>query len=195
MQLRRGGVDLVEEDGAGVGGLEAAGAVVDGPGERPADVAEELAFQEVLGQRAAVDANERAAAARTEPVDRLGDQLLARARLAQQQHRGVRLGHLPREAVDVLHRRAGADQTGDRRAGVGSGDGGRRSGHVLLNTRDSRSSPSGRGLGGEPAKFRHSAYRIANFLTPALSGSGGLLAWLYRRGSSLRRLAGRGGRG
>ena len=115
LQLGRGGVDLVEEDGAGVGGLEAAGAVVDGAGERAADVAEQLAFQQVLGQGAAVDADERAAAARAEPVDGLGDQFLAGARLAQQQHRGVRLGHLPGEPIDILHGRAGADQARDRR--------------------------------------------------------------------------------
>ena len=83
LQLGRGGVDLVEKDGAGMGGLEASGAVVDGPGEGAADVAEELAFQEVLRQRPAVDADEGAAAARAEAVDRLGNQLLAGARLAQ----------------------------------------------------------------------------------------------------------------
>ena len=87
------------------------------PVNGPADVAEQLAFQQVLGQRPAVDAHERAAAAGAEPVDGLGDQLLARARLAQQQHRGVGPGHLPREPVDLLHGRTGADQPGNRRPG------------------------------------------------------------------------------
>ncbi len=91
--------------------------LADRAGERPADVPEQFALQQVLGQRAAIDADERAAAPRAEPVNRLGDQLLARARLAQQQHRGVRAGHLPGQPIDVLHRRPGADQARDRRPG------------------------------------------------------------------------------
>ena len=129
LELGRGGVDFVEEDGAGVGGLETAGAVVDRAGERAAHMAEQLAFQQVFGQGPAIDADERAAAPRAEPVDRLGDQFLARARLAQQQHRGVRAGHLPRQPVDVLHRRPGADQTGDRRPGFVQIDVRRNAGH------------------------------------------------------------------
>ena len=73
-------------------------------------MAEQLALQQVLGERAAVDADERAVAARAELVDRLGDQFLAGAGLAQEQHRGVGLGHLPRQPIDVLHRRPRADQ-------------------------------------------------------------------------------------
>ena len=64
LQLGRRGVDFVEEDRAGVGGFEAAGAVVDGAGERAADVAEQFAFEQALAERAAVDADERAVAAR-----------------------------------------------------------------------------------------------------------------------------------
>ena len=89
-----------------MGGLEAAGAVVDGAGERAADVAEQLAFQQALAQGAAVDADERAARGGAEAVDGLGDQLLAGAGLAQQQHRGAGAGHLPRGAVHLGHRRA-----------------------------------------------------------------------------------------
>ena len=103
LKFGRGGVDFVEEDGAGMSGLEAAGAVVHGPREGPADVAEQLAFQQVLVQGPAVHANERPAAPRTEAVDGLGDQFLAGPRLAQQQHRGVRLGHLPHEPIAILH--------------------------------------------------------------------------------------------
>ena len=50
LQLGRGGVDLVEENRAGVGRLEAAGAVVDRAGERAANVAEQLAFQQAFAQ-------------------------------------------------------------------------------------------------------------------------------------------------
>ena len=61
LQLGRGGVDFVEKDRAGVGGLEPAGAIGDGPGERTADVAEQFAFQQAFAQRAAIDADERPA--------------------------------------------------------------------------------------------------------------------------------------
>ena len=83
LQVGRRGVDFVEEDRAGVGRFEAAGAVVDRAGERAADVAEELAFEQAFAQRAAVDADERPIAALAQLVDRVGDQLLAGARFAQ----------------------------------------------------------------------------------------------------------------
>ena len=63
LQLRRRAVDFVEEDGAAVRRLEAAGLVLDGPGERPLDVPEEFAFEQVLVQGAAVDADVRAVGA------------------------------------------------------------------------------------------------------------------------------------
>ena len=47
--------DLIEEDGAAVGGLEAALVVGHGAGEGALDVAEEFGLQQRLGQRAAVD--------------------------------------------------------------------------------------------------------------------------------------------
>ena len=126
--MGRGGVDLVEKDRAGVGRFEAAGAVVDRAGERAADVAEQLAFQQALAQRAAVDAHERPVAALAELVDGVGDQLLAGARFAEQQHRRPAAGDLPREAIHLAAsprsepmmpgsgstlRRAGADAGGD----------------------------------------------------------------------------------
>ena len=64
LQFRHRGVDFIEKNGAGVGGLEAAGAVVDGPGERPSHVAEKLALQQVLGHGPAVDAHKRPASPR-----------------------------------------------------------------------------------------------------------------------------------
>jgi hypothetical protein len=50
-------------------------------------VAEQLALQQRLRQRGAGDANERLAAARAVLVQRLREQLLAGAALAEQQHR------------------------------------------------------------------------------------------------------------
>ncbi len=72
LELGRGAVDLVEEDAAGVGRLEPAGAVVDGAGERALDVAEQLALEQALGQRAAVDPD-------VGPVDRGLRSWMARA--------------------------------------------------------------------------------------------------------------------
>ena len=62
-QLDLGGqrhvADLVEEQRAAVGVLEPALAVAVGAGERPLDVAEELALQDVLAERGAVQGDER----------------------------------------------------------------------------------------------------------------------------------------
>ena len=99
------------------GGLEPSGTIVDGAGKRAADVPEQLALQQVLVQCPAVDSDEWAAAARTDPMDGLGDQFLAGPGFAQQQHRGIGLGHLPHQAIGVLHGRPRADQPRDRRTG------------------------------------------------------------------------------
>ena len=144
LELGGGGIDLVEEDGAGVGRLEAAGAVVDGPGERPANMAEKLAFQQVLRQRPAIDADERAAPAGTELMDRLGDQFLPRTGLAQQQDRGVGLGHLAGQAVDLFHGRARADQPRNGRPGLAV-DRRNRGGRLINSSANEVPSPSGRG--------------------------------------------------
>ena len=53
--------DLVEEQGAAVGHLELAGLARHGAGEGALLVAEELAFEQGLGERGAVDGDERLA--------------------------------------------------------------------------------------------------------------------------------------
>ena len=58
--------DLVEEQRAAVGQLEAALALRDGAGERALLVTEQLALEQRLGQRRAVDRHERAGARRAE---------------------------------------------------------------------------------------------------------------------------------
>src|SRR5206468_616519 len=108
-QIERGAVDLVEEDASGVSRLEAAGAVVDGAGERAADMAKQLAFKQAFAESAAVDADERTAGSHAEAVNSGGDHLLASAGLAEQQDRGIGLGDLARQAIDGFHRRARAD--------------------------------------------------------------------------------------
>ena len=61
-------------------------AVAVGAGERPLDVAEQLALEQALRQGGAVDLDERPARARAGLVDRRGQELLARAALAPDQH-------------------------------------------------------------------------------------------------------------
>ena len=75
--------DLVEEEGALVGELEAAALAGLGPGEGALLVAEELALEEALGEGGAVDLDEGPVAPGREVVDRVGDELLADARLAR----------------------------------------------------------------------------------------------------------------
>ena len=84
------------------------GAVGDGAGERAAHVAEQLALDQVLGNRAAVDGDEALVAARAAGVDGARDDLLAGAALAGDQHGRVGV----RDAVDQARMR------GDGRAGA-----------------------------------------------------------------------------
>ena len=98
--------DLVEEDGAAVGQLEPPLALADGAGERPLLVAEQLALQQRLGQRRAVHRDERVATPGRRVVDRPRHQLLARAGLAEDQHRADRLRHVADQLEDVVHPRA-----------------------------------------------------------------------------------------
>ena len=114
LELGRGAVDLVQEDAAGVRGLEPAGAVLDGAGERALDVAEQLALQEALGQGPAVDADVGAGGAQAQVVDGAGDQLLAGAGLADDQDAGARGGDAAGRAVDLAHGGAGADDPRQR---------------------------------------------------------------------------------
>ena len=86
--------DLVEEQGRAVGILEAADMAVEGAGEGALLVAEQDRFDEVFGDRSAIDRDHRLAAARAGGVDRLGDDFLARAALALDQDRDPGPGRL-----------------------------------------------------------------------------------------------------
>jgi hypothetical protein len=92
-----------------VGELEAPGLAVDRPGEGPALVAEELGLHQVAGDRPAVHPDEGLVLARAVLVEGARDELLARARLARDEHRRGGVGHLLQDRVDLLHRRVGAD--------------------------------------------------------------------------------------
>ena len=84
-----------------------------GARERAAHVAEELRLEQGLRQRAAVHGDERPLAPRAGVVDGLGDDLLAGARLAGDEHGGVGGGDPRHEIEDPLHLgRAGHDAAG-----------------------------------------------------------------------------------
>ena len=134
LQLDRHLADLVEEQRAAVGRLELALLVRDRAGERALDVAEQLALEQVLGDRAAVDRDERLAGARRAVVDLARDQLLAGAGLAGDQHRDVGRRDLLDLAEHLLHRRRRCRRS--RRTGTARAARCRR----LLSTRSSLSS-------------------------------------------------------
>jgi hypothetical protein len=96
--------DLVEEQRAAVGQLEAAHAVRLGVGERALHMAEQLALEHPLGQAAGVHGYHRARRAHRRRMQRHRDDALARAVLARDEH--VRVGRpQPRDHLeDRLHR-------------------------------------------------------------------------------------------
>ena len=81
--------DFVEQERALVGLLELADLAFGGAGEGALFVAEELAFEQRFGEGGAVEADERALPARAGIVDGPGDQLLADAAFAADQHGGA----------------------------------------------------------------------------------------------------------
>ncbi len=112
LHLRRGGdlADLVEEERAAVRLLEPPDPPLVGAGERAALVAEQLALEQGLRERRAVQRHERRLRARALRVDRARELALARAALAGDEHRRPRARDLPGHPVDLLHRRARPDQ-------------------------------------------------------------------------------------
>ena len=65
-------------------------------------MAEQLALEQRVHERAAADGHERPRRARTQPVDRARDELLARPRLAGDQHDVVRARQARQARDDVL---------------------------------------------------------------------------------------------
>ena len=104
--------DLVEEERPLVGELEAALLLGDGAGERPLLVAEELGLEQRLGDRRAVDLDQRLLGAGAVLVQQVGDQLLAGAALAGDQHGAARRRDLAHDLEDPRERRAAADDLG-----------------------------------------------------------------------------------
>jgi hypothetical protein len=100
---RRHVAHLVEEERAGVGLLELAGAVLHGAGERPLHVPEQLALDELGRDGGAVDLHERPRLARRVLVEGARHQLLTRAVLSGDEHarrRGRHPLHLVEQGAD-----------------------------------------------------------------------------------------------
>ena len=115
LQRQRHVADLVEEQGAAVRELElAVAALAFCAGVGAGGDAEELRLQQRLGDRRDIDADEGPRRTRRGRMDALREQLLAGARLAQQQHGGIGGRDAPRLALDLQRRRAGADEAADR---------------------------------------------------------------------------------
>ena len=124
LDRRRHLADFVEEQHAAVGLLDASRLGADRAGERAALVAEQLRLEELIGQRRAVDRDERPVAAARAVVDEARDDFLAGARLAGEEHRRLGLRHarglrqhvlpLPRMADDAAMAGARLELAGQR---------------------------------------------------------------------------------
>ena len=90
---RAGGADFVQENRAAVGQLELADLVAGGAGERTGHVAEQFAFQQCFRQRPAGHFDKRLVAPGAVAMNRPGDQRLAGAAFAGDQHGGLGVGH------------------------------------------------------------------------------------------------------
>ena len=101
--------DLVEEQSAAVGLLEAPAPQVGRAGERALFMAEQLGFHQVLGDRRHVQGDERRSRPRAVAMQGMGYQLLAGAGLAVDQHCDVGVAQAPDGAEHLLHRRRFAD--------------------------------------------------------------------------------------
>src|SRR5207245_2147745 len=105
LELERDVANLVEEERAFIGELEAADFLGDGAREGAAFVAEQLRFKQPRRNGGAIDLHESALAAGAQAVDGASDELLARAGLAEDEHGGAGGG-------DKLHLREGALERG-----------------------------------------------------------------------------------
>ncbi len=115
MQRGRHVAHLVEEEGAAVGDLEQALLILDRAGEGAAHVAEQRALEQVVVEGGAVLHHERLLGARPVVVDGAGDELLAGAALAVDEHRRLAAHDLVEQLIDVLHRDRVADQLAEAR--------------------------------------------------------------------------------
>ncbi len=103
LDLQRGRqlTDLVEKQGPVAGGFDGSPVVAVGAGEGALAVAEELTFEQVFGDRSAVYGHEGAVGIGAETVQRAGDEFLAGACLAANQHRNGQRRYPGDRVVDV----------------------------------------------------------------------------------------------
>ena len=109
LEQGRNVADLVEEDRAAVGLLQQPLFLILRAGEGALLEAEQLRFEQRVGDGAAVDRHEGLLVPRAPAVDRPGDQFLAGAALAGDQHIAFACRRLLDEPEDLLHGRAVAD--------------------------------------------------------------------------------------
>mmetsp|Transcript_26316 Transcript_26316/g.62491 ORF Transcript_26316/g.62491 Transcript_26316/m.62491 type:complete len:373 (-) Transcript_26316:724-1842(-) len=109
LQRHRQIADLVEHQRATVRSLDLAERRLVGPREGALFVAKQLAFQQGLGDGGAVD-RDKPALALGRIMQGLGEHLLARAALAEQQHGRVAGRHLFDHPADALHAGVACDQ-------------------------------------------------------------------------------------
>src|SRR5690606_9530785 len=89
LQLERELRDFVEKQGTAVRELDVARRVLDRARERAARVTEQLALEQVRGERGAVERAKRTGVARRQRVQCVRDELLAGAGLAANEHRDI----------------------------------------------------------------------------------------------------------
>ncbi len=118
LHLRRRGdlPDLVQENRSSVRRLKPPLPVAHSPREGPPDMPEELALQERLGKRCAVDCEKRKAGPRTPLMNEVRQQFLPRSAFPLDQHGDGTGGHLRREVEHRFHRRAARDELARGRA-------------------------------------------------------------------------------
>ena len=108
--------DFIEKQRSASGAFNQALFGVDRAGEGALGVAEKLGLNERGNQRRTVHGNKRLVAARSGKMNRAGDQLLARATLAQNQDGIIVLTDLFNELIHALHFRGRTDQFAITRA-------------------------------------------------------------------------------
>src|SRR5207302_4771766 len=114
LRRRRHLADLVEKQCPAIRQLEAARAPLGRAGERAFLVAEDLALEQRLGNRRAVDRDERKRRPRAELMNRLRDELLAGPRFAGDEDGGTGGRGLLDNLVNLAHLGAVADKRAER---------------------------------------------------------------------------------
>ncbi len=104
LERRRGLTDFIKEDSAAVSDLEQPDSILIGAGERALLATEQFAFQQFVGQRAAILDHERLAGTAGPIVNGARQQFLAGAGLAGDQHRNVEIGGAAAKLDDIAQR-------------------------------------------------------------------------------------------